>query len=369
MQSSNREFRNAIMRSIEVGETKAIKLKDLIESRLSNYRTDAQESFDSFKKNAYRIITSMLDEEDCGLARVKQGNAYLYFWSSQEDKDAALDQFEMSEERAFAFSFIKEYLPELIPPHIYSSLKTEFNRADEVLENSTLTKYLSKIDFNPMGYDMHSQLDHETVTTEEQKAWQFVFDCTFEEMCFSCSYQSIHKRFNNRPLLLSPIRIVLLNQQLKVLAYEHKSKTTRYFEISRLTHLAKSDETFITIPKTEYESTDKLVAICHSWVKSQFESTSLANRAKFTKLETENCWLVEVELSFPIHFNRKEPDPFFIANYLGMFSDSILVQQPDFLKNEMQRRAESLTKAYLNSNDAESLVANSPHIMARPTKT
>lgn len=364
MKSPNSEFRNAIVRSIDVGKDKAIKIKDLIETRLSSFRKETQDSFDSFKKNASRIITSMLDDEGEGLCRFKKGNAYLYYWASQKDKEDAIDQFDMSEERAFAFAFIKEYLPELIPPHIFSVLQTEFTKAEEVLDHSELTKYLSKIDFNPMGYDMHSALDHESATLEERKAWQFVFDCTFEEKCFSANYQSIHKSYDAKELILSPQRIVLLNQNLKVLAHEHNTNTTRYFEIGKLNDLTASKEQFIEVKKTEYETREKISAICHTWVKSNFEATSLADKATFTKLKTDDCWLVEMELSFPIHFNRKEPDPFFIANYLSGFSDSIVVLQPEFLKKEMQRRTISLANAYNEECDVEALVYESPHLMA-----
>ncbi|QTH63328.1 hypothetical protein J1N51_11385 [Psychrosphaera ytuae] len=353
------------MRSIDVGEDKAIKIKDLIENRLSSFRKESQDSFDSFKKNASRIITSMLDDEGEGLCRVKKGNAYWYYWTSQKDKDDAVEQFQMSEERAFAFAFIKEYLPELIPPHIFLALQTEFKKAEKVLDYSELTKYLSKIDFNPMGYDMHSALDHESATIEERKAWQFVFDCTFNEECFSAKYRSIHDNYDYTPLILSPQRVVLLNQQLKVLAYEHKTKTTRYFEIRKLCEVKKSNELFVAVKKVEYESREKFSAICHTWVKSHFESTSLNEKATFTKLETDNCWLVEMELSFPIHFNRKEPDPFFIANYLSGFSDSIVVLEPKFLKNEMLRRTINLANAYNEKCDVEALVNESPHLMAR----
>ncbi len=365
MKSLNSEFKTAIVRSIDVGEDKAIKIKDLIESRLSGFRKETQDSFSSFKKNASRIITSMLDDEGEGLLRVKKGNAYLYYWASQKDKDDAVEQFEMSEERAFAFAFIKEYLPELIPPHIFSALQTEFTKAEKVLDHSELTKYLSKIDFNPMGYDMHSALDHESATIDERKAWQFVFDCTFDEKCFSAKYQSIHNSFDAKELILSPQRIVLLNQHLKVLAHEHNMNTTRYFEIGKLHDLTASKEQFIEVKKTEYESRERVSAICHTWVKTNFEATSLADKATFTKLKTNDCWLVEMELSFPIHFNRKEPDPFFIANYLSGFSDSIVVLQPEFLKQEMQRRAVSLANAYNQECDVEALVNESPHLMAR----
>ncbi|MAD74966.1 MAG: hypothetical protein CML20_09285 [Rheinheimera sp.] len=365
MKSLNSEFRNAIVRSIDVGKDKAIKIKDLIENRLSSYRKESQDTFSSFKKNASRIITSMLDDEGEGLCRVKKGNAYWYYWASQKDKDDAVEQFEMSEERAFAFAFIKEYLPELIPPHIFSVLQTEFTKAGEVLDHSDLTKYLSKIDFNPMGYDMHSALDHESATVEERKAWQFVFDCTFEEKCFSANYKSIHKNFDAKELIVSPQRIVLLNQHLKVLAFEHNTNKTRYFEIGKFSDLAGSKEQFIAVKKTDYESREKVSAICHTWVKSNFEATSLANKATFTKLKTDDCWLVEMELSFPIHFNRKEPDPFFIANYLSGFSDSIVVLKPEFLKQEMQRRAASLVQAYTAQTTPESIVYVSPNAMTR----
>lgn len=362
MKYPHSEFRNAIVRSIDVGEDKAVKLKDLIENRLSSFRKDTQSSFSSFKKNCYRIIQSIEGE---GLSKIKIGNAHCYYWETQEDKDAAIDQFEMSEERAFAFSFIREYLPELIPPHIYKSLKTEFDKAEEALENSELTKYLSKIDFNPMGYDMHSQLDHDFGSREELQIWQFVFDCTFNEVCFSATYNSIHSSYDSTQLVLSPQRIILLNQQLKVLAYEHKTKTTRYFEIRKLNKVEKSREQFVEVKKADYESREKFSAICHTWVKSHFESTSLARNATFTKLDTKDCWLVEMELSFPMHFNRNEPDPFFIANYLSGFSDSIIVNEPEFLRKEMRRRATSLAEAYSNQIMPENAISESPHIMAK----
>ena len=365
MRTPNSEFKNAIVRSIDVGEYNAIKLKDLIENRLLSFRRDSQDSFESFKKNAYRIITSMLDDEGEGLTRVKKGNAYFYYWASQKDKDDAVEQFEMSEERAFAFAFIKEYLPELIPPHIYKSLKTEFDKAEEVLEDLELTKYLSKIDFNPMGYDMHSQLDHDFASKNELQTWQFVFDCTFSEASFSAKYRSIHDNYDSTKLILSPQRIVLLNQQLKVLAYEHKTNTTRYFEIRKLCEVKKSNEPFLEVKKAEYESREKFSAICHTWVKNHFESTSLANTAKFKKLATDDCWLMELELSFPHHFNRKEPDPFFVANYLSGFSDSMVVIEPEFLKKEMQRRTSSLNLAYQDNKNAEKVISISPYVMAR----
>ncbi|WP_189379622.1 WYL domain-containing protein [Thalassotalea profundi] len=365
MKAVNSEFRSALMRSIDVGEQKAVKIRDLIENRLAGYRKESQESFDSFKKNAYRIITPMLSDDGDGLIRIKKGNAYIYYWSSQEDKDAALEQFEMSEERALAFSFIKEYLPELIPPHIYCSLQTEFKKAEEVLHQSDLTKYFSKIDFNPLGYDIHSQLDHDYISKEQLSAWQFVFDCTFNENCFSCCYESIHENYNAKQLIISPQRIVLLNHQLKVLGYEHSTKSTRYFQITKLSALTKSTESFVELAKTDYESVEKFSAICHSWVKNYFESTSLSTRAKFTPLLTQDCWLMETELSFPVHFNCNEPDPFFVANYLGMFADSILVQQPTFLRKEMQRRANRLANIYNDPANAEKSISSSPHVMAK----
>ena len=364
MKSLNSQFRNAIVRSIDVGEHRAIKIKDLIENRLPSYRKESQDSFHSFKKNASRIITSMLGDNGEGLSRVKKGNAYLYFWPSQQDKDAAIDQFKMTEERAFAFTFIKEYLPELVPPHIFSVLQTDFKKAEEILDQSELIHYLSKIDFNPMGYDMHSALDHELATIEEQNLWQFVFDCTFKEKCFSAYYRSIHKNFDAKKLVLSPQRIVLLNHHLHVLAYEHGSHTTRYFEISKLYRFTDSKDQFIKVNKTEYETRVKVSAICHTWVKRSFETTSLAHKSTFTKSGNDDCWLLEIDLNFPHHFNREGPDPFFVANYLSGFSDSIVVLEPEFLKNEMKRRTSNLATVYNDECDVETIVTSSPHVMA-----
>ena len=362
MKSPNSEFRNAIVRSIDVGEDKAVKLKDLIENRLSSHRKDTQSSFSSFKKNCYRIIQSIEGE---GLSKIKIGNAHCYYWETQEDKDAAIDQFEMSEERAFAFSFIRKYLPELMPPHIYRSLKTEFDRANDALEDSKIAEYLGKIDFNPLGYELYSELDQDYASEKELQIWQFVFDCTFNEVCFSATYNSIHNSYDSTKLILSPQRIVLLNQQLKVLAYEHKTKTTRYFEVRKLSKVEKSKEKFVEIKTADHESREKFSAICHTWVKSYFESTSLARNATFTELDTKDCWLMETTLSFPIHFNRNEPDPFFIANYLSGFSDSLVVNKPEFLREEMQRRAASLAAAYSNKIAPEEVILTSPHVMAR----
>lgn len=362
MNSARSEFKSAIMRNIGVGEASAIKLTDLIKGRLSHYRRESQLDFSSFKKNCYRIVKSIEGE---GLSKIKKGNADYFYWETQEDKNAAIDQFDMSEERAFAFSFIKEYLPELIPPQIYQSLKTEFDKADEVLVNSEVADYLGKIDFNPMGYDMHSQLDHDFMSEKDIKVWQFVFDCTFNETCFSARYQSIHNNYDNKLLTLSPQRVVLLNQQLKVLAYEHLTKTTKYFEIRKFSDVEKSNESFVEVKKANYECREKVSVICHSWVKSHFESISLANQAIFTKLEKEGCWQIEMELSFPVHFNRNEPDPFFIANYLSGFADSIFVKEPEFLRREMQRRSTKISEAYHNKICPESMVAESPDIMAK----
>lgn len=364
--SEKTDLTATLLNAIGVGKNQKIKLSTLIKEHLSHYQRPRQSS-EAFKKDIYRIITSYLSDDKSGLQVLGEGKSpRQYYWSSIESKTDAIEAFSMSEARAFAFQFIEEYLSTLIPPHIYKSLTTDFIKANEVISKTKSNKYLNKLDFNPMGYDSFSKLNQESFTANELEKWQSIFAFTFDESCFTASYTSIHSKFDNGDgkLLLSPQRIVLLNNQITVLAYEHNAGALKFFEIRRLTNIKKSKITFQSVEDGDYQEKHYFKAICHTWVKHYFESIHLGDSTRFSPTSHQNCWVLESQITFPKHFNFEGTDPFFFANFLGMFSDSIVVEEPAFLKEELARRAKQLVEMYQNKDSHLEVIANSPETMA-----
>ncbi len=370
--ADNDHFARTLLTAIGVGEENklsSVELTDLMQQ----HKKGTQKKGGSFKKEVQRVLkkyTSDTPEE--GLILTVVGRANYYCWSSDEDKAHELVKFEMSPERAFGLSFIETYLENILPPNIYNSLKADFHVADNVLKKTESNrKWLEKLDFNSSGLATFSSIEKASMPQDDVDKWQDIFEYTFKEHCFSANYPSIHDEYN-RKLILSPQRITLFNNQLMLLAYEHGNEThdasIKFFEIKRLTNVEKSTENHHSLTEDEYTHRHKVKAICHTWVKQYFESVDFGSPIKFSTTKSDDCWLMEVTTQFPLHFDKSgRDDPFFFANYIGMFADSIKIIEPKFLFDEMQRRSKAIADLYdRNEEEKEfNIISSSPDNMAK----
>jgi hypothetical protein len=78
--------------------------------------------------------------------------------------------------------------------------------------------------------------------------------------------------------------------------------------------------------------------------------------------------MLEVSTQFPLHFDQTgRSDPFFFANYVGMFADAIKIIEPAFLADEIKRRSQSIANLYCSEDDEETLriIDSSPKNMTK----
>ena len=126
-------------------------------------------------------------------------------------------------------------------------------------------------------------------------------------------------------------------------------------------------QSFQSLDLNTLKSRHRFQARAHTWVKNYFDSVQLGDSGKVNiEQENDDCWIISAEIDLPNHFNDPEkPDPFFFANFLGMFADSIEVLQPQCLRDEMARRAQQYFSLYLDPDtDGTKVITSSPHDMA-----
>lgn len=362
------EYKKQLVELIEVGQSKQVDF-DYILNKLQVRHTLNS----AFKKGIGReideLIKNYLSEKDEPLLvkSIKHGSRTYFYWKDENAKNLVLDELVpefSSEARAMAINFVEEHLSEFLPPKYIDELRYDFRHSEKLLRNKGGFREKSnatrrKLDFHPAGFAITP------IEADCDRHYGFIFDCLESEVVFTALYDSIH----NIPskLTLSPQKITYLNHQIVVLCFIHEKKELKFFEIARLMDVTIcSSEKYIQKSHENFESKHTLKARVHTWVKNYFSQVRIGDSSgmKIIEKEDEHCWVIEIEITLGKHFNNDKPDPFYFANFLGQFADSIEVLEPDCLKNEMKRRAQRNYSIYLeDSNNNIQTIAKSPFEM------
>ena len=362
------QYRRNLVVSIGVGDEYAISLTQLIEKLNLTHLANK-----TFRKGINRELRKIEQLNLFKLIREKRSASDFFYWDDEDSKFGAIKSESPkweSHAHAMAYSFVEEHLIDFLPPSYVIELQEDFDlaRAQLVESNKFRNKsvnFESKLLFHPSGYDLQTKM--KLSDREHSIIYTALDECKVIVAC----YDSIHPQFSSK-LTLSPQRLVYLNHQILLLCYEHETKLVKYFEINRLKKIQlvknnKQEFQYLDLSKLETKIIFK--ARVHTWVKNYFDNVRLGapHNTKMPVHEGGESWIIESEITLPNHFNSPDgfPDPFFFANFIGIFADSMEVLQPQCLRDEMIRRALAYSSLYLQTNnDNIAIISKSPHEMA-----
>ncbi|PKI17971.1 WYL domain-containing protein [Colwellia sp. 12G3] len=317
----------------------------------------------SAKKKIQRNMDTLIESLGT-IDKVKRGQTYFYFWKSSELKNAALGREEISDDRmmarAIAFQFVDVYLKEFLPPSIIESLEVDMDEANDDLHKRKF--WQKKLQFHPSGFEVSP---NPRIVIGNEQDWHKVYDALNNDYVIQAKYETLHKGIIPSLVSLSLQKIQYVNHKVMVLAYVHESNCVKTFEVSRLRDIKQSlDYSFEQVDFNTYEKNYKFEARVNVGVKDYFKSVRFGHNFKEPEYEADDSWIIKSTIKVPEHFSKKkqgQPDPFAIANFLSAFADSMEVIEPDFLREEMKRRADNLSKLYSDKFDSVPVISISPH--------
>ncbi|SEK75397.1 WYL domain-containing protein [Colwellia chukchiensis] len=369
-------YHDAIKKIINIGEQNKLTLADIIKHPEFGLKTEhiALAEFNKFIRREIRhLITKLGKSEHSGHNKLvelksKAGREHYYFWASAEDKHEAIHGEGISQQRYFAravvFSFIEENLREFFPPDIMASLKKDLNNAYN--EFDLLNGIAGKMQFIPSGVEICPAFD---LDERNPADWQLAYQALKDEFVIQADYKSLHSSSIER-LHLSPQRVQYSNHKVVLLCYVHEAACVKAFEVSRLLKVAKvKGRKFKQVYFEDVEQRHQFEAIVNVGVKDYFHSVKFGEGLTSTHVKGDT-WLVKATIKVPEHFSKDKagPDPFALANFLAGFADAMIVLKPEFLSNEMKRRAEALAKLYADPKQSYAIISKSPHLQTGNAK-
>ncbi len=368
MSGKYNEYKKQLVELIKVGQPSQVNISQILNNlQLSHTLNKAFKK--GIERQIERLSKNYLSEKDEPLLVIAatKGSETYYYWKNENAKNLVLDELVpefSSEARAMAINFVQEQLSEFLPPKYIEELRYDFRHSEKLLRKKGVFREKSnaakrKLDFHPAGFAITP------IEADCDKHYAFIFDCLERDIAFTAQYDSIH----NIPdkLTLSPQKITYLNHQVVVLCLMHEENELKFFEISRLKNVAVCNTSkYIQKSPDDFESKHTLKARVHTWVKNYFAQVQIGHgkAMEIIKEEDEHCWIIEIEIMLGKHFKNDRPDPFYFANFLGQFADSIEVLEPECLRNEMLRRAKRNYSIYLNAdNNNVKTIAKSPFEM------
>lgn len=365
-------YSEAIKRIIGVGEDNKLTIAQIIEHP-EFVREDEHLVVTDFKKEIRREIRRMIKELgsdlETGLMILVEekpkgrGQQAYYYWASSPLKNVALGREEISEDRlmarAIAFQFVDEYLKEFLPPSIIESLEADMDEANDDLHAAKF--WQKKLQFHPSGFEVSP---NPKIVIGNEQDWDRTYDALNKQYVIHANYETLHKGIMPSSVSLSLQKIQYVNHKVMVLAYVHELNCVKTFEVARLKDIKQSsDYLFEQVDFNTYEKNYKFEARVNVSVKDYFKSVRFGHNFKEAEHEADDSWIIKSTIKVPDHFSkdRQGPDPFAIANFLSGFGDSMEVIKPDFLREEMKRRAYNLSKLYSDQFDSVSVISRSPH--------
>ena len=347
---------NDLLIKANKGESKgklSIKIKD--EAKLFK-------DSDAAKKKIQRDINRLIKSFGtiCCLGKEKP---YKYYWESSALKNVALGGEEISEERlmarAIAFQFVDEYLKEFLPPTIIKSLSDDLGEAKDDLKARSFWR--NKLQFHPSGFEVSPNPE---ITSGYEEDWNKAYDALNNQYVIEAEYETLHKGIMPKVVQLSLQKIQYVNHKVMVLAYVHEQNCVKTFEVSRLRNIKGSViHAYKQVNYDDYEKNYEFEARVNVSVKDYFKSVRFGHSFKAPEHERQESWIIKATIKVPDHFSKDKegPDPFAIANFLSGFADSMEVIKPDFLREEMKRRVDNLSKLYSANYDSIPIINKSPH--------
>tara|TARA_B100000809_G_C15094574_1_gene514515 strand:+ start:165 stop:1418 length:1254 start_codon:yes stop_codon:yes gene_type:complete len=316
----------------------------------------------SAKKKIQRNMDTLIESLGT-IDKVKRGQTYFYYWLSSESKNEARIGEGITNERllarAIVFSFIDEKFRDFFPPEIMSNLKSDLHEA--VTEHDIDGGIAGKMQFIPSGIDVWPSYD---ITERNPKDWQLAYEALKGEFVIQVDYDSSIES-ETKLIHLSPQRVQYANHKVVLLCYVHESEKVKAFEVSRLQNVIEAKgHKFKTVNFNDIEKEHEFEAIVNVGVKNYFNSVVFGK--EFTSEPSiGGTWIIKAKIRVPEHFSESkkgQPDPFAIANYLSGFADSMEVIKPDFLREEMKRRADNISKLYSDKHDSTPIINKSHHV-------
>lgn len=363
-------YHDAIKQIVRVGEANKITLAEIINHADFCLKTEhiAQADFNKAIRREIAYLIQLhgkaedLNENKLIEVQAKRGNGHCYFWFNEESKNEAINGEGISDDRFFAraivFSFIEENLREFFPPEIMANLKNDLNKARN--EEDLLGGIAGKMQFIPSGIDVWPT---HGIDERNPDDWNLAYQALKEEFVIKADYKSLHNS-ESEQFILSPQRVQYANHKVVLLCYVHGSNTVKPFEVSRLLNVTKVRKyKFKHVNFDDIEKEYEFEAIVNVGVKDYFKSVKFGRGFK-AKLSVGGTWLINATIKVPDHFSKEKqgkPDPFYIANFLSGFADSMEVIKPDFLREEMKRRAGNLAKLYAKNQESVKVINKSPH--------
>ncbi|MBA6350049.1 WYL domain-containing protein [Colwellia sp. BRX8-9] len=368
MSGKYNEYKKQLVELIKVGQSNQVDFEYILKSLQTKHTLNAA-FIKGIRREIEELSKNYLSEKDEPLLVIAftGGKKTYYYWQDENAKNLVLDELIpefSSEARAMAINFVQEQLSEFLPPKYIDELRYDFRHSEKLLRKKgvfrdKLNAAKRKLDFHPAGFAITP------IEADCDKQYAFIFDCLENEIAFTAQYDSIHNI--PKKLTLSPQKITYLNHQVVVLCLMHEENELKFFEITRLKNVAVcSSKEYIQKSPDYFESKHTLKARVHTWVKNYFSRVQIGHgkAMKIIDQEDEHSWIIEIEIMLGKHFNNDKPDPFYFANFLGQFADSIEVLEPDCLRSEMIRRAKRNYSIYLDDcSDNIETISKSPFEM------
>jgi hypothetical protein len=363
-------YHDAIKTIIGVGESNKITLTQIIAHPDFGLKTEhvAVKDFNkSIRREIRRLIKIFGTVEDSTENKLIEsasdvGKTLYYYWSSVESKNEVIKGEGISDDRYFAraivFTFIEEHFREFFPPTIMENLKKDLDKARN--ENDVLGGIAGKMQFIPSGIDVYPI---HGIDQRNPGDWDLAYEALAQEFVIEAEYDSVHGS-ETESVKLSPQRVQYANHKVMLLCYNHESKRVKSYEVSRLLNVNKvRRDRFKQFNFADFEREYEFEALVNVGVKDYFKSVKFGNGVS-AKPEIGGAWIIKSTIQVPNHFStdkQGQPDPFAMANFLSSFADSMEVIKPDFLRAEMKRRADNLSKIYSHEYDNVPIIRKSPH--------
>ena len=314
------EIATDIAALIPVGADYAMSVNRLAVAMQDKYRGD--KSAQAFSKEIARICDKLYaehhdDESREGLSRLASaGTPTRYYWQDKASKTHCLEQFTITRPRALALLLARQHVCALLPQQYLSALDEDLQKAQMKLSDDgvNLTEVL---DYSPNGVILNQPMqplaEHE----------QVIFDCIFESLMarqvLDIGYHSIHSRYQQSGLTLSPIKLRYIANQLQLMAYVHQTGLIKHFSLAKIQYARNNEELrYHAVKLDKYSHQYPLKVVCHSWVKEQLLSNPLGTTWVVREV-SEDVWQLETNVEFPSHFESHRADGFYLANFFFRF--------------------------------------------------
>ncbi|WP_026375126.1 helix-turn-helix transcriptional regulator [Aestuariibacter salexigens] len=314
----------------------------------------------AFTKELHRLAQQLHSEtydpaEHVGFCIERQkGRSTLFYWTDEEEKDAYLNDHELTEARALALYVFEQQLREIFPQRLARQLEHDFSRAHEKLGHDDFK--LARL-FEISHFGLQNGSESRAPAEQNESSLETLFVALTERKAISIEYAPVFTSQKIVNLTLSPQRIRYITNHLYLQAYDHDAQALSNYDMSRIKAVdLNNSANFHAVDFSEYKVTVPFKARCNSWVKHYLQSSNFAEDQHFSKVEND-IWELNIDITLPKDAPDKDPNPTLLADFLGMFVDAIELLEPKILRSHMISRAGKLALLYSLEDQREKFAA------------